>query len=885
MNFIKFVFITVALIPSLFLIACTKETVIEKQAPDNMLESFNRSATSDCNRVSCIKIQKEALGKIFLLMASGKTGGSTPQWLDVKPLVVSFEKSGGKIALLGVKLNSIYSEIQTVNLIQTFDIVSEDDKSITFDWGSGLKTFVAQSPYDVDGPRESETDLKESAQSTIPIIDSFIRNIKFDEKNIELEQISKIHSNVIKAAGNKKLDMENREETLAMNIQIRSYNLGPNFKKKEFDKSRRVGFFVTKLAKEKYSNDVINLITKWDLSPEKGPILVRITSAVPEDYIQAVKEAVYYWNKVFGKDVLVAKTGVDPQAGPEDRSIIIRWVPWLDSGAAYAIGQSDPLTGEVLRAQVFMPSVFTRVGSGDLVQLNNNVPVAIGAVACDFSQKFVALNNLAREASTSQRLRLAQDSVRSTVAHELGHALGLRHNFAGTYSSKVTADQILASAKTYLKDLNHPGLETSTSIMDYVTGVDEVLMSARIKNSPLSYDKMAMDWAYSSDDAHLSEDVSKYCTDDDISLANSEGLQAYGCERFDAGNNPLLRKYLDAKRELNSFTYVLFTSIMGRLYPADEPEVVKNIDEVLADTQKFAKVKLDSLKYVSQVLMDTTKNDKPATAFASMDYVKGGQIDLSKQGQDEIFLKSKEKDLEQLGGYAGIINGLLRQENGELALNWLAKQIEDLKNSPYFVSGKTLAGREYSLSPVVQEKILNFYKSTLQLNKKALVADLAILLPKVDESEDENGKSFKVSSLLPKNFIKSEDSESLANLYLNLIAVEDGSEVAKVGAGLVKEISLIKSYLTPEEKIQWMNILSSKGLRFDMDGKKALARKTQYDKINAFLKEVDAQLDLNTVTNPTELADELTKQNLIDTTASTWLKSEVSVLLAFDKIK
>ncbi|MGZ6469871.1 MAG: zinc-dependent metalloprotease [Bdellovibrio sp.] len=849
-----------------------------------MLESFNRSATSVCKRASCIQIQKEALGRAFLLMASGKTGGSTPQWLDVKPLVVRFEKSGGKIALLN-DTDSIYSEISTVNLIQTFEVISESEKSITFDWGSGLKTFVAQTPYDVDGERDGGAGLTESSRSSIPVIDSFIRNIKFDEKNIELEQISKVRSNSIKAAEKKKLEMEDREETLAMNIQIRSYDLDSNFPKKEFDKSRRVGFFVAKRAKETLSKDVTNLITKWDLSPSKGPIIVRISKAVPEQYVQAVKEAVYYWNKVFGKDVLVAQTGVDPQAGPENRSIFIRWIPWMDSGAAYAMGQSDPRTGELLRAQVFMPSVFTKVASADQVQLNNDVPVAVGAVACDLSKTFIDLNNLAKEADSSQRLRLAQDSVRVTVAHELGHALGLRHNFAGSFSSKISTNEILSSAKRYLNDLNHPGLETSTSIMDYVTGIDEVLMSARIKNAPLSYDKMAMDWAYSNNDSQLSEDISKYCTDDDITLANSQGMQIYGCERFDAGNNPLLRKYLNAQSELTGFTNVLFTSIIGRLYPADEPGSVKDIDQVLADTKKWQKIDFESLKYASQVIMDDTKNNQVAAHFASMDYVKAGGIALSKQGQDKIFAESRNKSLAEIGGYAALVNNLWRQSSGDIDVDWLKHQVEALKNSPYFSKGKTLGGREYQLSSDDQGKILNFYLDAVELNKKALVSGLAILLPKIDEQEvEQNGKSVGVSSFLPKDILKSNDADVLARLFLDLISLEDGAVTAKVGADLSSEITLKKSYLSADEKALWMKLLSSKGLRFDLDTKKALARKTQYDKINSFLKHVDANMDLSSIAKVEDLPDDLSKQKLIDSTALDWLKSEINVLLAFDKL-
>ncbi|MEK2645369.1 zinc-dependent metalloprotease [Bdellovibrio sp. BCCA] len=891
MTFNKYAAVISTVISSLILSACTikEERIVEKQAPADMRASFSPqsvdSASNACDKVSCITIQKNALGKIFLLIASGKTAGSTPQWYDLKPLVVSFEKSGSKIALLAENYNSIYEEIRTVNLIQTFDVVSEDSTSITFDWGQGLKTFVLQSSYDVDAARGKNNDLTESSFQSLPVIDSFVRNIKFDEKNIELEQISKVRTDAVKAGANKSMSLETREETLAMNIQIRAYNLSPEFKKKEYDKSRRVGFFVTKVSKKGYSQDIVNLITKWDLSPSKGPIVVRVSSAVPSEYVGAVTEAALYWNKVFGRDIVTVKTGVDPQAGPEDRSIFVRWIPWLDSGAAYAIGQSDPLTGEVLRAQVFMPSVFTRVGSADLVNLNGNTPVAAGAIACDLTESFNAINQIAREASDSQRLRLAQDSVRATVAHELGHALGLRHNFAGSFSAKVSTKEIYESAKTYLKDLNHQGLETSTSIMDYVSGIDDVLMAGRIKYAALSYDKMAMDWAYSDNDTALNEKTSLYCTDDDISLANSQSLQIYGCERFDAGNNPLLRKYLDAKGEKENLTKVLFASIIGRLYPSDQPTVVANLDTVLQDTMKWGRANLDALKFVSQVVMDISKNNTAAPVFASLESVKSGQVLYSKMGMDEALTKERARSLAEAGGYASMLNDLWRNADGTISTNWLAQQIEELKNSPYLAKGKTLGGREYELTPEQQEKVVKFYQSLITTNRKVLAAGVAELLPKLDEMEqDANGLTASITALLPRGLLTEDGSASLANLYLDLVAANEGEQVVKVGAGLTKEVKVVKSFLTAEEKAKWAKLLSSKGLRFDMDMKKALVRKSQYDKVNTFLKEIDATLDLSTVKKPADLASQLLQQGLIDSAASSWLSNEVNTLIALEKV-
>ncbi len=864
--------------------ACTvkEERIIEKQAPSDIRESF---APATCDKASCVTIQKASLGKTFLLIASGKTAGSTPQWYDLKPLVVSFEKSGSKMALLAENYNSIYGEIKTVNLVQTFDVVSETETTVVFNWGDGLKTFVIQSSYDVDAVRGNK-DMTESSFQSLPVTDSFIRSVKFDEKNMEIEQISKVRSDLLKAASEKKFEVENREETLAMNIQIRAYDLAPKFKRKDFDKSRRVGFFVTKIAKEGYSQEMRSLITKWDISGDKGPIQIRISSAVPKEYLAAVVEGSLYWNKVFGKEAVQVVTGVDPQESPRDRSIMIRWIPWLDSGAAYAMGQSDPLTGELLRAQVFMPSVFTRVGSADLVSLNKGNPVATGAVvACDLTENLVALQKLSQEASDSQRLRLAQDSVRITVAHELGHALGLRHNFAGSYSAKVSAAEIFDSAKTYLSDLAHRGLETSTSVMDYTSGLDNILLAARIKYESLSYDKMAMDWAYSKGDTALDEKVSLYCTDDDIALGVSQGMAVYGCERFDAGNNPLLRKYLDAKTEKDQFVKVLFTSIMGRLYPSDDATKVNDLKVVLADSMKFATVKVsDDVSFVVKAIMETTKNSAYSAGFASLDAVKNGQIFQAKFGLDSVFAEERARSLKEVGGYSAILNGMWGNSQGEMAVDWLTPQIEELKAAAYFAQGKTLGGREYSLTSQQQQQILEFFYGIVATNKVSLKSDLVQLLPKFDEKTQEAGAKVTTSSALAQGLVTAQDADGLALFYTKLSNLFTKTTLAKVGPGLSKEIQLPVYDLNADERKTWSRVVSEKGTGFDTKAQKRAVYQEQFNKIAGVIKEVDATVVLAEEKNPQELVGKLYAQGMIDTLTREWLTAEFALLETLEKL-
>lgn len=862
-----------------------KDRVVEaKQAPVLISESFQ--AASNCKQASCITIQKESLGKIFLLISSGVTGGSTPQWYDLKPQVVSFERSGKKIALLGQNYNSIYSEIQSVNLIQTFEIISEDEKSITFDWGGGLKTFVAQGAYDVDAARGGNNDLTETSVNSIPVSDSFIRKIKFDDKNIELEQVSKIPSSLVKKSKDN-LSVETREETVVMNVQIRSYDLHPEFTSKEYDSSRRVGFFVNKVARKSVSKDVKNLISKWDLSDSRGPIRVRVSATVPEDYVQAVVEGALYWNKVFGKDIIKVETGVKVEdAGPQDRSIMIRWINWVDAGAAYAISQSDPLTGEIFRAQVFMPSVFTKVGSADLVSLNGKKPVNVlnGAIACDFTKTFNDVNMLAREATDSQRLRLAKDSVRSTVAHELGHAFGLRHNFAGSFSTKVTTQDIGNASKTYLNDLKHEGLETSTSIMDYVSGIDNILMAAKIKYAPLSYDKMAMDWAYSKNGAQLDESISLYCTDDDIALANSYGMSVYGCERFDAGRNPLERKYLVAKNEKENLVNVLFASIIGRMYPGDQPEVVNDLEKVIRDTVRFGKADMSALAFIGNALYDKTKNSIPAGAFVSLDNVKTGTIASAKSGKDVFWNKRRKQDVAAVGGYAGILNGLLRDASGAIDVRWFDAQVDALAASDFLKKGKTLAGRQYELTEIQKNKIIEFFRRLAEANKNTIFGGLQNLFPKLNEAEEqEDGKVLLVTSTLAAEMLDQDQADKLAQISLDLLALNSNETAAVVTLQDGTKINLPERFYSASERLSVLKLLSTKGLSFNMDLNKARVKNTEFTLVNDLIKKI-TNIDVTTLTveQRKSLPKEMLTKGLISEDAKVWFEEEFSILAGLE---
>lgn len=883
----KHVLIVSTLMSVFSLSACVKEETkyIEKQAPANMLESFSNTKAQtekSCAKASCVTMQKDALGKIYLLVASGITSGQTPQWLDLKPLVVSFEKSGDRIALVGENYKSIYEEIQTRDLIQTFKIISEDETSVTFNWGSGLKTFVFERSYDTD--RESEVDMSDSSQVSIPVLDSFITDLKVEKEGIELNQLSKITSSKIIVGDPKKLDTESREESVNMNIQIRPYNLGSEFKAKVSDPSRRVGFFVTKVSKKGYSNGIDNLITKWDISDSKGPIRVLISNAVPADYVASVKEGAQYWNKVFGKEILVVETNVSPQVKPQNRSIVIRWIPWLDSGAAYAMGQSDPLTGEVLRAQVFMPSVFTKVGAADLVSLNKGQPVAaIGGIACDISKSLISLEKMMAQAPADKRLKLAQDSVRSTVAHELGHALGLRHNFAGSSSAKVSTSEILKSAETYLKSDEHQGLETSTSIMDYMSGIDDILMSARLKHSALSYDKMAMDWAYSENDSALSEQISKYCSDEDISAANKEGLEVYGCERFDAGNNPLERRLLDAVSERDNIINILYASLIGR-YTDKDNAAYQLMKAAIQQVSQWSSANID-LAPVAKMLMQVNKNDRRSGGYASITNTKTGMLAYSKLDIDDEYNEQISNNLALVGGYSGLFSKTLLTQEKYLNLNWIEEQIIGLEKNNFYVEGTTLTGVNYKLTAAEIALLKGFFEKVKRDNANVLLNSVSAILPKVKESAYDNGYSILLSQNVKPGLVTLDDTIVLGGIYEQILSATSSIATDVVGYGLVNKVELPIAAVSLELRLKYAQMVSSSGLRTMDSSQLARARLLQKNKVGAVLLQVDKGINLDTVDDATKLPNELLQKGLLKGTSYSWLKEELSLYQALKDLR
>src|SRR6185503_19672545 len=219
------------------------------------------------------------------------------------------------------------------------------------------------------------------------------------------------------------------------------------------------------------------------MSEPVKPIVYYIDTTIPERYRPYIREGIERWQKAFEaagfKNAIVAKDApTDPDWDPEDvRYSTIRWI--TSSPPSFgAIGPSrvDPRTGEILDADILIEASIVQRRWRTYVNLMGN-PVAgatedggmglagpeyrcdlMAGVASGIALADVATLTGNAEADSATREKFIGEMLVHTTLHEVGHTLGLRHNFR---SSTATP-----AAKLNDRDwTNQHGL--MASVMDY----------------------------------------------------------------------------------------------------------------------------------------------------------------------------------------------------------------------------------------------------------------------------------------------------------------------------------------------------------------------------------------------------------------------------------
>jgi hypothetical protein len=351
----------------------------------------------------------------------------------------------------------------------------------------------------------------------------------------------------------------------------------------------RVGHFTdsfTDLGTDFKANPRVHYVNRWRLekkdpqaalSEPVKPIVFWLDKNIPQRYRKAVEAGVLEWNKAFER--IGFKGALEARQQPDDADwdnmdsvhASIRWFVGADVGFAIGPSHTDPRTGEILDADIGMSDVFARgsrrfvvedVGTSSeqrLAELSRQwqAPGTGGArhqAYCNYAAEAAAEMGFALDLLEA-RGELAPDSpeaeafvqavIKDTIMHEVGHTLGLKHNFKA--STTVTRQQLQDRSYT-----DQHGI--SGSVMDYnaynlpVRGERQ----GNFNNTTLgAYDYWAIEYAYRPLDpaAEVQELARIAARNSDPALAFADDADAGGfgpnegidplANRFDLGDDPL----------------------------------------------------------------------------------------------------------------------------------------------------------------------------------------------------------------------------------------------------------------------------------------------------------------------------------------------------------
>ncbi|RUO30820.1 peptidase [Aliidiomarina sedimenti] len=155
------------------------------------------------------------------------------------------------------------------------------------------------------------------------------------------------------------------------------------------------------------------------------PIVYYLDPGVPEPVRTALLEGARWWSEGFEaigfKDAFVVQDLPDDADPMDVRYNVIQWVHRATRGWSYGSSVTDPRTGEILKGHVTLGSL--RVRQDMLIAQGLLAPFAEGR---DSEQMMADIE------------AMALNRIRQLSAHEIGHTLGIAHNFAANSQDRAS---------------------------------------------------------------------------------------------------------------------------------------------------------------------------------------------------------------------------------------------------------------------------------------------------------------------------------------------------------------------------------------------------------------------------------------------------------------
>src|SRR6185503_7557031 len=382
-------------------------------------------------------LEVDRLNQDFLYLPTLATGlGSDALGLDRgttgPEAVVRFERFGPRVLLesRNLRFRGTGDSLQAYSVEQSFatstlaamPIVGEDGNRLLVD----ATDFALQDAMNVTATilrQRQGTYRLDRNRSAI-----YLPHTKAFPKNTEVEALLTFASD---APGREVARHTPDAEALTLREHFSFVELpDANYKPRAFDP--RVGIFALTFidfSRPFTEKPEVRWIQRWRLekkdpsaamSEPVKPIVYYLDPGIPEPYRTAFRQGAAWWTKTFEaagfKNAFLVEDlppGVDPM---DARYSIIQWVHRSDPG--FSVGQSftDPRTGEIIKAMLKM----------DTYRSITDYNIFAGLAP---ATEFASTDWMASLDPTVNGTEFAMSRRRQHVAHEIGHTLGLAHNY------------------------------------------------------------------------------------------------------------------------------------------------------------------------------------------------------------------------------------------------------------------------------------------------------------------------------------------------------------------------------------------------------------------------------------------------------------------------
>lgn len=425
-------------------------TITEKVAKMKALPGFFPLYWDD--RAGKMWLEVSRFDTDFLYVSSLPAGlGSNDIGLDRGQLgrerVVRFTRSGPRVLLVQVNLafraeqgtameKRAVADSFAQSVIGGFDVVAEEGGRVLVD----ASAFFLRDAHDVIGTLKATKqgsyalDAQRSAFH-LPMTKNF-------PQNTEIEVVQTFTGT---EPGGWVKDVAPDPTALTVRLRHSFVQLpGPGYTPRAYDP--RSGYFPTSYADystpigESISRKFItrHRLEKKDPAAERSeavkPIVYYLDPATPEPVRSALLDGARWWAEAFEAAGFVNAYRVEmlpEDADPMDvRYNVIQWVHRSTRGWSYGSAVTDPRTGEIIKGHVSLGSL--RVRQDYLIAEGLLAPYATGQPA------------------SAEMREMALARLRQLSAHEVGHTLGLSHNYIAS-----TAD------RSSVMDYPHPVVDLS----------------------------------------------------------------------------------------------------------------------------------------------------------------------------------------------------------------------------------------------------------------------------------------------------------------------------------------------------------------------------------------------------------------------------------------